>query len=513
MIKRALISVYDKTGIVEFARELNKIGFEVIATGGTTKLLKEYDIPVKHVSDVTKFPEILNGRVKTLHPQIIGGILALRNKKDHMQELKKLGIKPVDMVVSNLYPFEEVTSKTKVDLQEALENIDIGGPNMIRAAAKNFDSVVVIVNPDRYNEVLEELKSNGDVSRDTRSRLAIEAFKETAKYDWMIQKFLETQKLLPEDFPEMLNLKFKKTQDLRYGENPHQKAAFYKELEVNEPCVVNAEQLHGKNLSWTNILDLNTALELVKDFEEPTVAIIKHTSPCGVACGSTIFDAFEKAYASDPISAFGGILGSNRKIDINTARRMSSAHFDCIIAPDFDEDALPPLKGRKSLRLLKTGDFSHGHSKHFDIVNVVGGLVMQEHNSNPIEGNFRVVTKTKPSSQEMESLDFAWDVVKYVKSNGIVLAKGKRTVGIGLGQTSRVGAAKIAIENAKIEAKNSVLASDGFLPFRDTVDEAAKAGIKAIIQPGGSIRDKEVIDAANEHGIAMVFTGIRCFRH
>jgi phosphoribosylaminoimidazolecarboxamide formyltransferase/IMP cyclohydrolase len=512
MIKRVLISVYDKTGIVEFARELNKLDIEIIATGGTTKLLKMYGIPVKHISDVTKFPEILNGRVKTQHPKILGGILALRNKEEHMEELSKLRIKPVDMVVSNLYPFEEVTSK-QVDLKEALENIDVGGPNMIRSAAKNFENVVVIVNPDRYSEVIDELKKNGSVSRETRSKLAIEAFKETAKYDWIIRKFLEKQETSSESFSETLNLTYKKVRDLRYGENPHQKGAFYRELEVKEPSVVNAEQLHGKKLSWTNILDLNTALELVKEFEEPAVAIIKHTSPCGVACGSNLFDAYEKAYASDPVSAFGGVVGVNKKIDINIARRMSSVFFDCIIAPNFDDDALESLKRRKNLRVLKTGEFNHNPSKYFDVVNVFGGLLVQEHNSNPVEDNFEVVTKKKPSHQEMESLKFAWKVVKYVKSNAIVLAKGKRTVGIGLGQLSRVDAAEIAIKRAGEEAKNSVMASDGFFPFRDSIDKVAKAGIKAIIQPGGSIRDKEVIDAANEHKIPMVFTGIRCFRH
>ena len=496
MIKRVLISVYDKTGIVEFARELNKLDIEIIATGGTTKLLKMYGIPVKHISDVTKFPEILNGRVKTQHPKILGGILALRNKEEHMEELSKLRIKPVDMVVSNLYPFEEVTSK-QVDLKEALENIDVGGPNMIRSAAKNFENVVVIVNPDRYSEVIDELKKNGSVSRETRSKLAIEAFKETAKYDWIIRKFLEKQETSSESFSETLNLTYKKVRDLRYGENPHQKGAFYRELEVKEPSVVNAEQLHGKKLSWTNILDLNTALELVKEFEEPAVAIIKHTSPCGVACGSNLFDAYEKAYASDPVSAFGGVVGVNKKIDINIARRMSSVFFDCIIAPNFDDDALESLKRRKNLRVLKTGEFNHNPSKYFDVVNVFGGLLVQEHNSNPVEDNFEVVTKKKPSHQEMESLKFAWKVVKYVKSNAIVLAKGKRTVGIGLGQLSRVDAAEIAIKRAGEEAKNSVMASDGFFPFRDSIDKVAKAGIKAIIQPGGSIRDKEVIDAAN----------------
>lgn len=512
-IKRALISVYDKTGIIDFAKELNKLGIEIIATGGTARLLKKNNIPVKHVSDLTEFPEILNGRLKTEHPKLMGGILALRDNKQHMNELKKLDIKPVDMVVSNLYPFEKMTSRKDVDLKEALENIDIGGPNMIRAAAKNFKNVVVIVNPDRYDQVIEELKKKGDVSKETRSKLAIEAFKETAKYDWVIQKFLEKREIPSVSFSDTLNLKYQKTQDLRYGENPHQKAALYREMEIDESCVVNAEQLHGKELSWTNILDLNSALELVKEFEEPAIAILKHISPCGVACGSTIFDAFEKAYSCDPVSAFGGMVGSNRKIDLDTAKRMSSAHFDAIIAPDFDKAGLETLKKRKSIRLVKTGKLSRHSKKYMDIVNVVGGLIIQEHDSNLVEEKYEVVTKVRPSYRELESLKFAWKVVKYIKSNAIVLVKGKRTVGIGPGQASRVGAVKIAIDNAKNETKNSIMASDGFFPFRDSIDEAAKAGIKAIIQPGGSIGDKEVIGAANEHGIAMVFTGLRAFRH
>jgi len=511
-IKRALISVYDKTSIIKFAKELNKLGIEIVATGGTAKLLKRNDIPVKTASDVTEFPEILNGRIKTEHPKLIGGILALRDKKEHMNELKKLSIKPVDMVISNLYPFEKITSREGVDLKEALENIDIGGPNMIRAAAKNFEGVVVIVNHERYEEVLEELKKKGDVSKETRSKLAIEAFKETAKYDWIIQKFLEKQE--PSiSFPETLNLKYHKIQDLRYGENPHQKAALYGEMKIDEPCVVNAEQLHGKKLSWTNVLDLNSALELVKEFEEPTVAIIKHMSPCGVACGSTIYDAFEKAYACDPVSAFGGVVGCNRNIDLDTAKSMVPAHFDAIIAPDFDRASLEMLKKRKSIRLLIAGKLPRSTRKYMGIVSVKGGLVTQEHDSNLVEEKYEVVTKVKPSSRELESLKFAWKVVKYVKSNSTVLVKGKRTVGIGTGQPSRVGSVKIAINNAGAEAKNSLLATDGFFPFRDSIDEAAKVGIKAIIQPGGSIRDKEVIDAANEHKIAMVFTGIRAFRH
>jgi phosphoribosylaminoimidazolecarboxamide formyltransferase/IMP cyclohydrolase len=511
-IKRTLISVFDKTGIVEFCRNLHKLGIEIIATGGTTRLLRDNKIPVKNVSDVTGFPEILSGRVKTLHPKILGGILALREKEEHVSELKKHNIVPIDMVVSNLYPFEKVTSKEDINLKEALDNIDIGGTNMIRAAAKNFENVAVVVDPKDYEPVIKELKESGDLSKKTRSRLAIEAFRHTAKYDWIIHKFLEKSVSVSPDFPELLNLNYKKFQDLRYGENPHQKAAFYREFDVKESCVTNAEQLSGKKLSWTNVLDLNSALELVKEFDEPTVSIIKHTSPCGVACGTNIFDAFEKAYSSDSISAFGGIVGANRKIDLDTAKRMSECHFDAIIAPDFEEDALEVLKNRKVLILMKTGKLTHDLAKHFDIVNVVGGLLVQEHDSFPLK-DVKVVTKVKPTPKLMDSMLFAWNVVKHVKSNAIVLVKGKRTIGIGMGQTSRVDSVRIAIKNAGNDSKGSIMASDGFFPFRDSIDEAAKVGVVAIIQPGGSIKDKEVIDAANEHEIAMVFTGMRCFRH
>ena len=511
-IRRALISVYDKRGIVKFAKELHKLGIEIIATEGTARFLKINGIPVKKVSDVTDFPEILDGRVKTLHPKIAGGILALREKEEHMKELKKHGIRPIDIVVSNLYPFEETISKESVELKDALENIDVGGPNMIRAAAKNFENVVVIVNPERYEEVLDELRENGEVSEKTRARLATEAFEYTAKYDWLVHKFLERESLAFGNFPEILNLRFHKIQDLIYGENPHQKAAFYKDPYVKEPCVANAEQLHGRKLSWTNILDLNVAIEIVKEFDEPTVTIIKHENPCGVACASSLVEAYEKAYASDPISAFGGVVGCNREIDFETGRLMAKAHFDCIIAPVYDARAFELLKKRKVLRLLKLGELRHESNKDLDMVKVRGGLLVQEHNSFPLR-RLKVVTEVKPTKKQIESLKFAWKVVKYVKSNGIVLAQNKETVGIGMSQPSRVDAVRIAIERAGRRARGSVLASDGFFPFRDSIDEAAKAGIKAIIQPGGSIRDKEVIQAANEHGISMIFTGIRAFRH
>ena len=512
MLKSALISVYDKTGIVEFARELDSLGIEIISTGGTANLLQKYGIPVKTVSDVTKFPEILDGRVKTQHPSILGGILALRNKEEHMKELEEHDIKPIDIVVFNFYPFEEVVKKKGADLEEVLENIDIGGPSTIRAAAKNFEDVVVIVNPERYNQVIEEIKNKGDLSRETRSMLAVEAFKQTAKYDWVIQNFLEKRLNYFTNFPMTLNLKYEKLMDLRYGENPHQRAALYKLMNSNETTIIDSEQLSGKKLSWTNILDLNTALELVKEFEEPAATIIKHTSPCGAACGSNPFDAYEKAYASDPMSAYGGVVGINRRVDLDTAKRMSTAHFDCIIAPDFDDAALKLLKERASLRLLKTGPFSNIRKNHIDIVKVTGCLMIQEHNTADVN-DLKIVTDIKPTDEQIDSLLFAWKVVKYVKSNGIVLVKGKRTVGIGLGQTSRVDAIRNAIARAGQESKGSLMASDGFLPFRDNVDEAAKAGIIGIIQPGGSKRDQEVIDAANEYKISMMFTGIRAFRH
>jgi len=512
ILKRALISVYDKTGIVEFARNLNKLGIEIISTGGTAKLLQEHEIPVKTVSEITKSPEMLNGRVKTQHPSILGGILALREKEEHMKQLEEHDIKPIDIVVFNFYPFEEVTKKENANLKEILENIDIGGPSTIRAAAKNFENVVVIVNPERYNRVIDEIKKKGDVSRETRSMLAVEAFKITAKYDWVIQNFLERRLNYFTNFPDAINLEYKKIMDLRYGENPHQRAALYRHTKTNETTVINSEQLAGKKLSWTNILDLDTVLELVKGFEEPSAAILKHTSPCGVACGSNLFDAYEKAYASDPMSAYGGVVGVNRKVDFDTAKRMSTAHFDCIIAPDFDDASLELLKQRKSLRLLKTGPFSQVKRNHIDMAKVSGGLMIQEHNVTEVN-DLKVVTEVKPTPEQLDSLLFGWKVVKYVKSNGIVLVKGKRTVGIGLGQTSRVDAAKNAIVRAGQDAKGSLMASDGFLPFRDNVDEAAKAGIIGIIQPGGSKRDQEVIDAANEYKISMVFTGIRCFRH
>lgn len=508
-VRRALISVWNKRGLIDFARSLNKLGIEIIATGGTTKKLMDAGISAIPVSDITDFPEILGGRVKSMHPVIQAGILALRDSKEHMEQLKKHNIKPIDMVVSNLYPFSEIIKK-KTDLKEVLEFIDIGGPTMIRAAAKNFKHVVVVTNPDQYEKVLEELKKE-DVSEKTRTELAIEAFKLTAEYDATIDEFLQKHMGI-KAFPDVFSLKFKKTHKLRYGENPHQEGALYKEFTVKEPCVANAKQLNGKKMSYLNYMDANAAFKLVKEFDEPTVAVIKHTSPCGVGCGKTVLEAFEKAYAADPISAFGGVVSCNRKIDVKTANRISEIFFDVLIAPGYEKGALEFLKKRKNLRVLEAGDSTT--PKNYDFVKVDGGLLVQDYDNLVVtEKDLKFVTEKKPTKEQVEAMLFAWKIVKYVKSNGIVLAKDKQTLGIGLGQTSRVGAVEIAIKHAGNKAKGCVMASDGFFPFRDAIDVAAKAGIVVVIEPGGSIRDKEVIDAANELGIAMVFTGVRAFKH
>jgi phosphoribosylaminoimidazolecarboxamide formyltransferase/IMP cyclohydrolase len=509
-MKHALISVSNKEGIVECARELHKLGIAIIASGRTAKLLRDNGVPARHVSEITHFPEILNGRIKTLHPAIEGGILALRDKEEHMKQLQELHIPPIDIVIANLYPFEETIQK-EVSLNEALENIDIGGPTMIRAAAKNFEHVVVIVDLNTYNVILEELRTNGEVSRETRLKLAIDAFRHMAEYDSIITEFFKRQ-AGEELFPDILNLGFKKVQELRYGENPHQKAALYTEFMSNRTSVVNAVRLQEiKKLSYNNLLDLDTALNLVMEFADPTVTIIKHTSPCGAACGATISEAYDKAFASDPVSAFGGVIGANRIIDIETAQKIASIFFDAIIAPDYEEGAVSILKQKRDLRILKTGPFIRPSNSVY-LRKISGGLLIQENDSIDVKTRLKVVTEVQPTQEQIEALLFAWTVVKYVKSNAIVIVKAKRTLGIGLGQTSRVDAVKIALEKAG-DAHGAVLASDGFFPFRDSIDEAGPAGIAAIIQPGGSIRDKEVIDAANEYKIPMLFTGIRAFRH
>lgn len=510
-MKRALISVSDKTGILEFALELQALGVEIISTGGTAKMLAEHGVKVTGISEVTGFPEILDGRVKTLHPNIHSGLLAVRDKKEHRQQIEELGIQPIDLVVVNLYPFRETISKSNVTYEEAIENIDIGGPTMLRSAAKNHAFVTVVVDARDYPTILEEMK-NGGVTIETKRRLAAKVFRHTAAYDSLISNYLTKQ--IGEEWPDQYTVTFEKAQDLRYGENPHQKAAFYRNPIAKSGTLSTAEQLHGKELSYNNINDADAALKLVKEFDQPAVVAVKHTNPCGVGIGNTIFDAYQKAFESDPVSIFGGIIAANRKIDRPTAEKMKEIFLEIIMAPDFDEEALALLKEKKNLRLLRVGDVRNEPVPERLISTVSGGVLIQEEDIKQISSeDLRVVTERKPSEEEMEQLHFAWKVVKHIKSNAIVLIKDNQTIGVGAGQMNRVGSAKIAIEQAGAKAIGSFLASDAFFPMSDTVEEAAKAGITAIIQPGGSIRDEESIEAANNHGIAMVFTGIRHFKH
>lgn len=525
-VRRALISVSDKTGLDDFIKGLHNMGVEIISTGGTAKRIEELGIPVKKVSDHTGFPEILDGRVKTLHPKIHGGLLALRDNPQHMACVKEHGIELIDMVVVNLYPFIETVAKEGVALEHAIENIDIGGPSMLRSAAKNYKGVAVICNPARYAEVLGEMKKNkGAISQETCSKLSAEAFARTSEYDAAIYAYLKKQWLgsggeglggKQTDFPQELNLSYKKIQDLRYGENPHQGAAFYANDVCKEPSVASAKQLHGKGLSYNNIIDLNAALEIVKDFTEPTATVIKHTNPCGTASAQTLAKAYRNALDADRVSAFGSIVGLNRKVDLDTAKEISAADFvECVIAPGYDKDALQLLKTKKNLRILDVAAFGKDRDEsEMEYKGVVGGILVQNRDIKDFQPEqLKVVTKTKPTEEQMESLLFGWKVAKHVKSNAIVLCKAKVTVGVGAGQMSRVISVEIAAQKAGGLAKGSCLAGDAFFPKEDGVIAAAKAGVAAIIQPGGSIRDEEVIKAADAAGIAMVFTGTRHFKH
>lgn len=510
-MKRALISVSDKTGIVPFARALVELGIEIISTGGTAKLLEKEGVQVTGISEVTDFPEILDGRVKTLHPNIHGGLLAARDREEHRQQLDALQIQPIDLVVVNLYPFKETISKPDVTYEDAIENIDIGGPTMLRSAAKNHASVTVVVDSRDYPAVLEELKS-GEVRFETRRRLAAKVFRHTAAYDALIAQYLT--ELTGEAWPEQYTVTFEKAQDLRYGENPHQNAAFYKQPIASKGSLAAAEQLHGKELSYNNINDANAALQMAREFAEPAVIAVKHTNPCGIGIGETIHEAFQKAYDADPVSIFGGIIAANRAIDRETALKMKEIFLEIIMAPDFDSEALAILQEKKNLRLLKVGQPETMEKPPYRLLSAQGGLLVQEEDVKQLrDDDLQVVTDRKPTEDEIKQLLFAWKVVKHVKSNAIALAKDNQTIGIGAGQMNRVGAAKIAIEQAGAKAKGSVMASDAFFPMPDTVQEAAKAGVTAIIQPGGSVRDQESIDEANKHGIAMVLTGIRHFKH
>lgn len=522
-VERALISVSDKAGIVEFAKELQHLGIEIISTGGTSKLLKDNGVQVVEISEYTGFPEIMDGRVKTLHPKVHGGLLALRDNETHKKQMRELHIKPIDMVVVNLYPFEKTIAKKGVSMEEAIENIDIGGPSMIRSASKNYKHVIVIVNPKRYELIVEELKANhNDISEKMRLELAIEAFRTTGRYDRIIANYLDSVEKEKEGYPTALSLDYLKRQPLRYGENPHQTAAFYVEENVEEPCIANARQLYGKELSYNNIIDLNAALELVKEFEKPSAIVIKHTNPCGAASATTLAEAFKNAYNSDPISAFGCILGLNKLVDRETAEAITEpGHFvEAIIAPEYEEEAIKILTTKRKwgsgLRLLRTGALSANVIDTFayDMKRVVGGMLLQTRDLSVYDSaSLKFVSKKKPSEKEMADLRFAFIVGKHVKSNSIVLAKNEAVIGVGAGQMSRIDSTEIAIKKAGDRVKGAVLASDAFFPFRDNVDAAAKAGITAIIQPGGSTRDEESIAAADEHGIAMVFTGQRHFRH
>jgi len=509
--RRALISVSDKKNVVKFAKELVDMDWEIISTGGTFKELHEAGIDVLRISDIISFPEILDGRVKTLHPMIHAGILAKKDNEEHIEELKKHNLGAIDLVAVNLYPFEETMKKEDVTVEDAIENIDIGGPTMIRSAAKNHESVIIVIEPSQYDGVLAELKKDGDVGLETRRKLALEAFSRTAEYDAIISQKLG-RLLGGEEFPSRYILPFKKVQDLRYGENPYQTAAFYSDPELVEPCIANSKKLKGKGLSFNNILDIDATLELVKDFEDPTVAIVKHMNPSGVASAGSISKAFEQALGADSLSAYGGIVAMNQELDVETAISMRKIFLDCIIAPSFHPDTLPILE-KKRVMLLETGEFGIKRPG-LDIKRVTGGMLVQSRDLEVLDmSKLKTVTKREATEQEMKDMIFGWKVVKHVKSNAIVLAKDLATVGVGAGQMSRVGAVEIAVKKAGENAIGAVMASDAFFPFKDSIEAAVEAGITAIIHPGGSIRDQEVIDCANENDIAMVFTGMRCLKH
>jgi phosphoribosylaminoimidazolecarboxamide formyltransferase / IMP cyclohydrolase len=510
-IKRALVSVSNKEGIVEFVQALTELGVEVISTGGTKRQLQEAGVPVIGISDVTGFPEILDGRVKTLHPNIHGGLLAMRDVETHQQQLEEHNITPIDLVVVNLYPFKETIAKPDVTFEDAIENIDIGGPTMLRSAAKNHKFVTVVVDPSDYATVVEQVKETNEVSEETRRKLAAKVFRHTAAYDSLISEYLTEQ--VGEEFPESYTVTYEKVQDLRYGENPHQNAAFYKKPLGDTGSIAAAKQINGKELSYNNIQDANAALDIVKEFREPAVVAVKHMNPCGVGTSETIEEAYQKAYEADPVSIFGGIVAANREIDRETALKMKEIFLEIIIAPSFNEEALEVLTQKKNLRLL-TLPIDEKDTPEKRLTAVHGGVLVQDEDRYTLEdAEVTVPTERKPTDEEWAALKLAWKVVKHVKSNAIVLTKNDRTVGVGAGQMNRVGAAGIAIEQAGEEANGAVMGSDAFFPMNDTVEAAGKAGVTAIIQPGGSIRDQESVDKANELGIAMVFTGVRHFKH
>ena len=509
---RALISVSDKTGVIEFAKELEALGCTIISTGGTHAKIAESGVKVVGISDVTGFPECLDGRVKTLHPAVHGGILAMREKPEHMAQLKELGIETIDIVAINLYPFKETILKPDVTLPVAIENIDIGGPTMLRSAAKNHKDVVVICDPADYPAVIAELKEKGEVSYDTKYRLALKVFQHTAAYDTMISDYL--RKEAGYGLPDNFTMTFEKAQDLRYGENPHQKAWYYKEVKPAAGDLVNAKQLHGKELSFNNINDTNAAIEALREFDEPAVVAVKHANPCGIGTADNIYEAYMKAYNADPVSIFGGIVASNREITAAVAEEISKIFLEIVIAPSFSAEALEIIEKKKNIRILELPAISERDPFAYDMKKVNGGLLVQEKDTKLYDpADWKVVTEKEPTEFEKKDMVFGMKVVKNVKSNAIVLVRNGQTIGMGPGQVNRVGALEIAIRQAVEDTNGAVLASDAFFPFDDCVEMAAKAGITAIIQPGGSIRDEDSIKKCNEYGISMVFTGMRHFKH
>ena len=519
-IQRAILSVTDKTGLVEFARQLAAMKVELISTGGTAKLLRDSGVQVKDISELTGFPEMLDGRVKTLHPKVHGGILHMRSKPEHRTAVSEHGIQPIDMVVVNLYAFEKTANKPGVEFEDVIENIDIGGPSMVRSAAKNFQDVAIVTSPADYAAIAQEMAANGgSLSLKTKWQLAQKAFATTAAYDSAIASTLEKIAAPSNDngkfelggsggFPETIRLSFRKAFDLRYGENPHQKAALYSD--GTGKGVANGKQLQGKELSYNNIVDLQAAWDLAQEFEEPVCAIIKHTNPCGTAIADTLADAYKRALECDPVSAFGGVIGVNRPIDRDTATEMAKLFVEAIAAPGFDDAAREIFAGKKNLRLVEIAALE----QKWVLKNVSGGVLLQDNDMRPLsEADLKVVSERKPTDQEMRDMLFAWKVCKHVKSNAILYARNGQSTGVGAGQMSRVDSAKIGAMKSVLGIKGSVAASDAFFPFPDGVEEIAKAGATAIIQPGGSVRDQEVIDAANKLGLAMVTTGVRHFRH
>jgi len=507
-IRRALISVSDKTGIVDFARELGHFDVDIISTGGTAKTLRDAGIKVRDVSEITGFPEMMDGRVKTLHPRVHGGLLAIRDNPDHAAALEQHQIEPIDLVVVNLYPFAETIRRAGVTRAEAIEQIDIGGPAMIRSAAKNAQDVAVVVSAEQYAAVVEELKQHGGaLSLQSRHRLAQAAFAQTAQYDAMVSSYLAGS---ASPLPDRLTWTMKKISDLRYGENPHQQAALYQTSTGSG--IANAEILSGKEMSFNNYVDAEAAWQLVSDFEQTACAIIKHTNPAGAALGETAVEAYAKALATDPVSAFGGIVAFNRRVDAAAAQEVTKIFTEVVIAPDYDPPALEVLRSKKNLRVIRMRSLEQ--SRKIEVKEIGGGMLVQTADDHKLSrSELKVVTERQPSDEEIEALLFAWIVCKHTKSNAIVYARAGQTVGVGAGQMSRVDSVKIGAMRAQLRVKGSVLASDAFFPFRDGIDEAARHGITAVIQPGGSVRDDEVIAAANEHGLAMVFTGVRHFKH